>query len=162
MTTAEKTVEAFKNKNMTITAAESCTGGLIAKMITDVPGASAVFELGVCSYSNRIKTNVLGVPKEIIDEYTELSEECAREMAIGAMRLSGADVAVSTTGVAGPAGGTDKDPVGTVYIALAADGNVVSEKRNFNEDGCCDRDTIRQKCADYVLNMAMEYALRCP
>ena len=86
MTTAEKTVEAFKNKNMTITAAESCTGGLIAKMITDVPGASAVFELGVCSYSNRIKTNVLGVPKEIIDEYTELSEECAREMAIGAMR----------------------------------------------------------------------------
>lgn len=157
----ERLVKLLAEKNMTIAAAESCTGGMIAQMITDVSGASAVFELGVCSYSNRIKIKVLGVPSEVINEYTEVSAQCAEEMAVGVMRLSGADIAVSTTGVAGPTGGTEENPVGTVYIALAADGAVVSEKKNFNEDGCNDRDTIRRRCAEYVLAKALEYAERC-
>ena len=144
----------------TVSTAESCTGGMISQMITDVSGASAVFELGVCSYSNRIKINVLGVPKEIIDEYTEVSARCAEEMAIGAMRLSNADIAVSTTGIAGPGGGTEENPVGTVYVALAADGAVVSERKNFNEDLCNDRAVIRRRCAEYVLAKALEYAKR--
>ncbi len=156
----EELVRILAEKDMTIACAESCTGGLIAELITDVSGASAVFELGVCSYSNRIKKKILGVPSEIIDEYTELSLACAEEMAIGVMRMSGADIAVSTTGVAGPTGGTEENPVGTVYIALAADGAVVSEKKNFNEDGCNDRDTIRRRCAEYVLQKALEYAER--
>ena len=155
-------VALLAQKGMTIAAAESCTGGMISQMITDVSGASAVFELGVCSYSNRIKINVLGVPKEVIDEFTEVSYQCAEEMSIGVMRLSDADVAVSTTGYAGPTGGTDENPVGTVYIALAADGHVVSEKKNFNEDGCNDRDTIRKRCAEYVLEKALEYVKRVP
>ena len=160
MTIQEELVTMLREKDMTIATAESCTGGMISQLITDVSGASAVFELGVCSYSNRIKINVLGVPKEIIDEYTEVSAQCAEEMAIGAMRLSGADVAVSTTGVAGPTGGTEENPVGTVYIALAADGGVVSERKNFNEDGCSDRAEIRRRCAEYVLAKAAEYVRR--
>ena len=161
MTISEKIVSTYKEKGMTISTAESCTGGLLSKMITDVSGASEIFELGVCSYSNTIKNKVLGVSEEILNTYTENSEECAREMAIGVMRLSGSDMAVSTTGIAGPTGGTEKNPVGTIYIAMAADGNVISEKKNFNEDGCFDRDVIRTRCAEYVLNMALEYALRC-
>lgn len=156
----QELVKLLSEKGMTIACAESCTGGMIAEMITDVSGASAVFELGVCSYSNRIKINVLGVPREVIDEFTEVSYRCAEEMAIGVMRLSDADVTVSTTGVAGPTGGTDENPVGTVYIALAADGNVVSEKVNFNEDGCNDRDAIRRRCSEYVLQKALEYVKR--
>ena len=160
MTVNEELVKILTEKDMTIACAESCTGGMIAERITDVSGASAVFELGVCSYSNRIKNKILGVPSEILDEYTELSLECAEEMAVGVMRLSGADIAVSTTGVAGPGGGTEINPVGTVYIALAANGAVVSEKVNFNEDGCGDRDTIRRRCTQYVLAKALEYAKR--
>ncbi len=156
----EELVSVLKEKNMTIASAESCTGGMISQMITDVSGASAVFELGVCSYSNRIKINVLGVAKEIIDEYTEVSARCAEEMAIGAMRLSNADIAVSTTGIAGPGGGTEENPIGTVYVALAADGAVVSERKNFNEDLCNDRAVIRRRCAEYVLAKALEYAKR--
>ncbi len=157
MNIQEELVKLLSENGMTIATAESCTGGMVSQMITDVSGASNVFELGVCSYSNRIKINILGVPKEIIDEYTEVSSQTAEEMAIGVMRLSGADISVSTTGIAGPSGGTEENPVGTVYIALAAAGAVISERKNFNEDNCNDRDEIRRRCAEYVIGKAVDY-----
>ena len=101
-----------------IAAAESCTGGLVAKMITDVSGASSVFEYGIVTYSNEMKINILGVKPETIEEFGAVSEETAKEMAKGVLGISGADMGVSVTGVAGPAMSEGK-PVGTVCIGIA-------------------------------------------
>ena len=161
MTVQERLVRLLAEKNMTSAAAESCTGGMISQMITDVSGASAVFELGVCSYSNRIKMSVLGVAPETIEKFTELSLQTAEEMAKGVRAISGADIAVSTTGVAGPTGGSADNPVGTVYIALAQAGGIVSEKVNFNEDDINDRELIRRRCAEYVLEKAAKLTEGC-
>jgi nicotinamide-nucleotide amidase len=106
-------------KKLTLSIAESLTGGLIADRITNVPGSSAYFERGVVTYSNRSKTELLGVPEEIIREHGAVSKEVAVLMAEGVRRASGTDIGVSTTGIAGPAGGTDKKPVGTVFIAIS-------------------------------------------
>ena len=89
-------------RSVKISTAESCTGGMISGAVTSVSGSSAVIELGVCSYSNRIKHEILHVPAEVLEQFTEYSVECAAEMAKGVMELSGADYGVSTTGVAGP------------------------------------------------------------
>ena len=145
-------VTLLQSKNLKVSSAESCTGGLISQMITSVPGASSVFELGVCSYSNDIKMKVLEVRKETIAEFTEVSYRCAEEMASGVLKLSGADIAISTTGYAGPSGGTEENPVGTVYIGLARGDEVTSEKKNFNEDLCNNRALICQRCAEYCLS----------
>lgn len=151
MKVAEKLVKALSDKNMKISTAESCTGGLISEMITSVSGASDVFECGVCSYSNRIKICILGVNSKTIDKYTEVSTQTAEEMACGVLKISCADIAVSTTGIAGPTGGTGENPVGTVCIGIATKDSVFSEKKNFNLDNCNDRDKIRQRCAEYCL-----------
>ena len=116
---AERLVRVFTEKGMTLSTAESCTGGLIAKLITDVPGSSAVFSGACVSYTNDVKLRVLGVPRGVIERETEVSAACAMAMAEGARRLFKTDVAVSTTGFAGPSGGTPRDPVGTVYIGFA-------------------------------------------
>ncbi len=154
----ERLVSLLAGKGMKIAAAESCTGGMISQMITSVSGASAVFECGICSYSNAVKMKVLGVPEETIALHTELSLQTAEAMALGAAALSGADIGVSTTGVAGPTGGTAENPVGTVYIAVTCRGRTFSEKKNFNEDKTADRDTIRRRCSEYVLQKAAEIA----
>lgn len=112
-------VEELARRGMTLATAESCTGGLIAKRITDVSGASRVFVGGGVTYTNQMKTELLGVPQEILDAHTEVSEEAARAMARGARLRFGTDVAVSTTGYAGPGGGTPRDPVGTVYVGVS-------------------------------------------
>ena len=93
-------------RSVKISTAESCTGGMISGAVTSISGSSAVIELGVCSYSNRIKHEILHVPAEVLEQFTEYSVECAAEMAKGVMELSGADYGVSTTGVAGPTGGS--------------------------------------------------------
>ena len=116
---AKRVVQKFAANGLTLSTAESCTGGLIAKLLTDVPGSSAVLAGGCVSYTNDVKIHVLGVPKEIIDHDTEVSESCAKAMADAARRLFLTDVAVSTTGYAGPSGGTPDNPVGTVYIAVS-------------------------------------------
>ena len=107
-------------KGMTVSTAESCTGGLIGKLLTDVPGSSAVFNGGIMAYVNDVKMGVLGVSKKTIDEHTEVSFECAAEMAERTRMIFGADIGISTTGFAGPTGGNGNDPVGTVYVALAS------------------------------------------
>lgn len=112
-------IDTLKQFGMSIATAESCTGGLIAKRLTDVAGASAAF-LGSCvTYTGEVKTNLVGVSPDTLAAYTEVSEAVAREMARGVRSRLGADVGISTTGYAGPSGGTADDPVGTVYVGIA-------------------------------------------
>ena len=111
-------IAALRERGLTLAAAESCTGGWFAKSVVDVPGASEVFFGGVVSYVNKIKEQVLGVSRALLDQYTAGSAPVAEAMATGARRLTGADIAVSVTGLAGPGGGTAEIPVGRVYIGL--------------------------------------------
>jgi nicotinamide-nucleotide amidase len=120
----------LREKGLTVAVAESCTGGLVASLITDVPGSSDYFRGGVVAYSNEVKENVLRVSEEILSSVGAVSPECAQAMAEGVRALLGADLGLSTTGIAGPTGGTPAKPVGLVYIALAhAEGTLVREFR---------------------------------
>lgn len=120
-------VRLLQQQEKTLAAAESCTGGLISKRLTDVPDASQVFGLGLVTYSNEAKSQFLGVPEDMIAQHGAVSPEVARAMAQGAREAGRADLGVSVTGIAGPGGGTPAKPVGTVHIGLAWDGGVVSE-----------------------------------
>ncbi len=125
-------VDELIKRKLTLVAAESCTGGLIANRITDVPGSSAAFLAGVVTYSNEAKKELLGVPEQLLIEHGAVSEEVARAMAEGARKLVGADVAVSVTGIAGPTGGTPEKPVGLVYMALSDSGGTVVHRHQFS------------------------------
>ena len=114
---------------MTLATAESCTGGFIANQITNVPGASKVFLGGVVAYSNEVKVKFLGVRSGTLKKSGAVSEAVARQMATGARKKFGADLAIAVTGIAGPGGGTREKPVGTVFIAVAGDFGVVVERR---------------------------------
>lgn len=116
---AERVLEIMRSRGLTLATAESCTGGLLASTITRVPGSSDVFLGGVVSYANRVKHELLGVAEETLERYGAVSPQCAQEMALGVRRLVGADVALSTTGIAGPSGGTPEKPVGLVYCHIA-------------------------------------------
>ena len=125
---AKQLICRFSNKGITVATAESCTGGLIAKTFTDISGSSAVFCGGFVTYTNEAKRDLLGVDEAIFAHDTEVSHACAKAMAEGARLRLGADVAVSTTGFAGPTGGTAADPVGTVYIGISTPSGVHSER----------------------------------
>ena len=146
-------VSILKNKHIKAATAESLTGGLISKKITDVAGASEVFECGICSYSNRIKQHILGVRKETLQEYSEYSIQCAEEMAQGVRRLSGADIGISTTGIAGPGGGTEEKPVGTVYVGISTENDTKAYKLCFGADHS--REEIREMSAEQALILAV-------
>ena len=118
----EVVITRLRQKGLTLSAAESCTGGLIAKRLTDVPGASAAFLGGVVSYTNAVKAGVLGVPRDLLEQYGPVSEPVARALAEGVRRLTGSDLAVSVTGLAGPDGDDRGNPVGTVYVGLSWQG----------------------------------------
>ena len=136
-------------KGYTLATAESCTGGLMAKRITDVPGSSAYFLEGLVTYSNAAKTRLLGVPEELITEHGAVSAEVAEAMATGVKAVSGATIGVSTTGVAGPGGGTDEKPVGLVYIAIADDVQV--EAKPYTLFGS--RQEIRERASQIALDL---------
>lgn len=118
----EVVVKGLIDKGLTISTAESCTGGLMGKRLTDIPGSSACYIGGAVTYSNEMKMKVLGVSPKTLENFGAVSAETAMEMARGIRKLTGADIGISTTGVAGPGGGSDEKPVGTVYIGLSADG----------------------------------------
>ena len=124
----------LKLNNKTVSTAESCTGGEIAHMLTSVPGSSAYYKGSVVAYANSVKTQLLGVQEFIIDRYGAVSEQAIKEMAIGARSLFKTDYAVATSGIAGPDGGTNLKPVGTIWIAVASEKGIVSEKRVFGND----------------------------
>ena len=140
-------VHRLRAKSLRICSAESLTGGLFAKRITDIPGSSSVFDGGIISYTNEVKKNVLGVSIETINEYTEVSPECAEEMAKGAAKLFGSDIAVSFTGYAGPSGGNEKNPVGTAYICIYREGISKIIANIYTGD----RNSVREQCADMAI-----------
>ena len=145
-------VKTMKEKNVTVATAESCTGGLISKCITDISGSSAVLAGGMVTYTNRIKTDVLGVDASIIEEHSEVSHACAKAMAERAKTLFGTDYALSATGYAGPGGGTEKDPTGTVYIGIATPTGVRSERICIEN---ATRTQVRNAVAHYALQMLL-------
>ncbi|WP_432740690.1 CinA family protein [Methylobacter sp. G7] len=116
---AEQLGRLLKASGKTIATAESCTGGWIAQTITDVPGSSAWFDRGFVTYSNAAKVQMLGISVQLLEDYGAVSAEAATEMAAGVLTHSNADIAVAVTGIAGPDGGTQEKPVGTVFIAWA-------------------------------------------
>ena len=148
-------VDTLIEKGLKISSAESCTGGLVSKKITDISGSSAVFDCGICSYSNGIKEKLLGVEKNVLDTLGAVSAETAVQMARGVKAVSGSDIAVSTTGIAGPSGGTEEKPVGLVYIGVACrNGSCFAVRALLNESGNNDRSRIRELAADCALYLA--------
>jgi nicotinamide-nucleotide amidase len=143
-------------KKMTLATAESCTGGLLSHMLTNVPGSSAYFLQGTVVYSNRAKMELLGIRPEMLREHGAVSEETARAMAESARRRASSDLAVAITGIAGPDGGTEEKPVGLVYIALAAPDH--TDCRRFNFWG--KRENIKEWAAVTALNMVRLYLAR--
>jgi len=150
-TLEQAVVRTARAAGKTIATAESCTGGLVAGRITNVPGSSAVFRFGWVTYANEAKTAELGVPAELLAAHGAVSEEVARSMAEGALRASGADIAVSVTGIAGPDGGTAEKPVGLVWFAVARrDGKTEAWKRNLSPVRATFRGMATQIALDLV------------
>jgi nicotinamide-nucleotide amidase len=144
-------VRRFAAQRRTIATAESCTGGLVGALITEIPGSSAVFERGFIVYSNAAKTELLGVPESLLAAHGAVSEQCARALAEGAITRSHADVAVSVTGIAGPGGGSAEKPVGLVHFALASRGGEVFALRRLY--GELSREAIRLRSVDDALSL---------
>ena len=141
-------LEKLREAGSSLSGAESCTGGLIAALLTAVPGSSDVFRGAVVSYTSEVKHTVLYVPNETIEEFGVVSEQVAAAMVKGASFLTGADTAYAVTGVAGPGGGTDEVPVGTVCFGFLKNGAVAAVTRHFAGD----RDAVRRQAADFVLS----------
>ena len=146
---AQKIVSLLKQKKMKLCVAESCSGGWIAKTITDVPGCSEIFAGGIIAYSNDIKCRLLGVSMNTLDSFGAVSEQTAIEMAKNAAALFKTDFALASTGIAGPKGGTSDKPVGTVWLAVATPLKTTTEKNIFT--GC--REEIREQTITRALEL---------
>jgi nicotinamide-nucleotide amidase len=154
-TLAEHVISTFTETKKKLVTAESCTAGLIAGALTEVPGASAVVERGFVTYSNESKVEVLGVMPEMLNRYGAVSTQVAEEMAKGALAFSRADVAVSVTGIAGPEGGTPKKPVGLVYFGLATrQGSLMHYKCQFSGN----REQVRMQAVTEALRLILPFA----
>ncbi|OQA03065.1 MAG: Nicotinamide-nucleotide amidohydrolase PncC [Planctomycetes bacterium ADurb.Bin401] len=149
-TLAEVVGQELSKKKKTLATAESCTGGLISKMITDVPGSSDYFTYGWITYSNEAKISQLGVDKKLIEQFGAVSSEVASAMAVGARKKAGSDYSIAVTGIAGPGGGTEQKPVGLVYISIAGPNSVKTDKFLF---GSRNRDFIRLRSCQVALNL---------
>jgi len=155
--TENRLLELLSKYNLKIATAESCTGGLVAGVLCDISGISKYFEEGFITYSEDAKVKNLGVLPETIETYGVVSCEVAEEMAIGACKSANANCAVSTTGVAGPTGGTDENPVGTVCFACVVKNQVLTERMIFEGT----RMEIRMQAAIYALEMLCDYIETC-
>ena len=140
-----------------VATAESCTGGLVAEKLTRVPGISAVFDRGFVTYSDRAKSELLGVDPALVRAKGAVSAEVAEAMALGAAKAAGARLAVAVTGIAGPDGGTEAKPVGLVWIATCRDGKTAAHERRFGVRG---RDLVREFSANTALDLLRRDALR--
>ncbi|MCD8005882.1 MAG: CinA family protein [Oscillospiraceae bacterium] len=158
---ARDVVQYYIANKLHIAMAESCTGGMLASSITSVSGASEMFECGLVTYSERIKSELLGIPIEVIKEYGVVSEEVALAMARGVLDKSGADVGIGITGIAGPTGGTDKQPVGTIYVSVVTREKEITENLALTEPdpGVDVRLRNRLMAVLYSLETALEILL---
>jgi nicotinamide-nucleotide amidase len=153
---AAELITLCRSRQLMLVTAESCTGGLIAGLITSVPGSSDVLECGFVTYSNAAKTRMIGVPASLIVQHGAVSEPVARAMAEGALATSGADIAVAVTGVAGPGGGTAAKPVGLVHCAAARRGQTTQHRKL--ELGSIGREDVRLQTVAAAIDMAYEMA----
>ncbi len=149
---AAEVAELLTRQGLTLSVAESCTGGLLSSYITAVPGASNFYRGGACTYCDEIKQRILGVRPETLKQYTAVSRQTAAEMAEGCARVFGTDLAVSITGYAGPEGGEDGTPVGTIYVGLCCRGAVRVE--HLHEPS--DRETARERACEMAFHMILE------
>lgn len=157
---AARLLERLRERSMTIATAESCTGGLIAGLITEIPGSSAVFDRGFVTYSNDAKATMLGVHADLIAEHGAVSAEVARAMAEGALVHSGADIAVAVTGIAGPDGGSPEKPVGLVHLAAAEIGAPTLHREI--RIGDIGRTAVRIETIGAALNLVEHRLMRQP
>ena len=148
---SERLISEAKKLNIIISTAESCTGGMLASFLTSIPGSSEVFDRGFVTYSNSSKIDLLDVNTNTIDNFGAVSDKTAREMALGAVKNSKADLSVSITGVAGPDGGTEANPVGTVYIVTSNGNNIINSRKFIIKDK--GRDYIRKMASLEAINM---------
>lgn len=153
VTLEEAIVKMLRKRNLTVTTAESCTGGLLAGRLINAAGASKVIKQGYITYSDKVKNRALGVKRDTLERYTAVSEQVAYEMAEGGAKAAGADACISVTGLAGPDGGTEEIPVGTVYIACYLNGTVKVERYQFKGN--------RQKIRDYAVVRALNLLRLC-
>lgn len=152
---SEVVVDILKERNLSLSTAESCTGGSIAKMITSIPGCSAIYKGSVVAYNSKVKEDILDVNHEDIVKNTVVSKEVAEQMAIEVRNIMNSDFSISTTGIAGPDGGTDDNPIGTVWIALATHDRVISKRYNFGKDR---QNNIERACVT-AFEMLRQYLL---
>ena len=145
---AKKVVQKLIKKNLNISFAESCTGGLLSSSITSINGSSKVFSLGLVTYSNKAKTNILKVPKKVINKYGAVSKECCLSMVKNLSKISKTNISVSITGIAGPSGGTKLKPIGLVYIGIKRGNKILIIKKKFKSKI---RSTIQELSAKKAL-----------
>ncbi len=151
---AERLLKDLAAKGMTVSTAESCTGGWIAKSLTDIAGSSAVFYGSCVTYTNAVKCGLLGIDAQLIARHTEVSHACAAAMAKAVREKIGTDLGISTTGYAGPAGGTAQEPVGTVYIGISTREKDFTER--FSAPHGADRRTVRMLATVRALELALQ------
>ncbi len=152
---AQNVVKYLNKASLKIALAESCTGGMLAQRITSVPGASNIFECGIVSYSERIKSNILGIDPRVIERHGVVSETVARLMAEGVCRLSGAEIGVGITGIAGPGGGSDRQPVGTIYVCVMYNGVANVKNLELYKLGALSREQNRLASAAYAFEAVL-------
>jgi nicotinamide-nucleotide amidase len=150
---ADDFLQACKRREILVATAESCTGGMVMALLTDIPGSSDMVDRGFVTYSNESKVDLVDVSQDTLDRFGAVSEETAREMAAGALKNSRAGIAISITGIAGPDGGSEEKPVGLVWFGVAATGKaVLTEKRLFEDRG---RDYVRHQSVKTALELAL-------
>ena len=149
---ADAVIKGAVDKKVKVAGAESCTGGMISQILTSIPGSSRAFEFCIVSYANEAKRTILKIPEIIIDRYGAVSAETVGAMVDGVKKIYPVDLVFAVTGIAGPGGGTEQKPVGTVYIGIAGASNVTEVvKKVFSGD----REEIRRKTVELVLNMLL-------
>lgn len=152
---ARQIITTASNASLTIATAESCTGGLVAKLLTDVAGSSAVLECGFVTYSNNAKVRMLGVKTSTLENHGAVSEAVVEEMALGAQNYSSAQISVAISGIAGPGGAAPNKPVGTVCLSFCLNKTLLNTTTLHLEG---DRESIRQQAADYALKILLNIA----
>ncbi|MCX7995440.1 MAG: CinA family protein [candidate division WOR-3 bacterium] len=150
---ATKTGRILTTRGLTLSVCESCTGGMLGSVITGIPGSSNYFIGGIIAYSNEMKIKFAGVKSETIKKYGAVSKQTAREMALGTKELTGSDISIAITGIAGPGGGTKVKPVGLVYIAIAIDNKIIVVRNLFKGS----RQEIRKRACECALKLLIEH-----